>query len=187
MKIHKLYFGVQQKKILLPPDDEVVDLYSWTIERFAQAGLAQYEISNFAYPGWESQHNRVYWLRKPYKAFRLGACSFDGISRFQNEKNLLKYINGVQNNASISVFTETLSERQIWLEQVMLGLRQIRGMRVSDAHFALSDGEKKEFDRCIDELVAARLVTHVDDHIAVTPAGLPVVNEIVVKLCVNKR
>ena len=40
----------------------------------------------------ESRHNSVYWERKPYKGFGLGACSFDGQSRLQNEKNLMKYM-----------------------------------------------------------------------------------------------
>ncbi|MBA2306800.1 coproporphyrinogen III oxidase family protein, partial [Candidatus Dependentiae bacterium] len=41
----QLYFGVQRNTIVLPPEDEVVDLYRWTIERFAEAGIQQYEIS----------------------------------------------------------------------------------------------------------------------------------------------
>ena len=89
----QLYFGVQQKKVNLPSDDEVVDLYYWTIEKFAQHGLSSMRFQILR-AGWESRHNTVYWQRKPYKAFGLGACSFDGRSRFQNEKNLLKYMNG---------------------------------------------------------------------------------------------
>ena len=52
----------------------------------------QYEISNFARPGYKSMHNSIYWERRPYKGFGLGACSFDGHTRFQNQKNLMKYV-----------------------------------------------------------------------------------------------
>ncbi len=184
----QLYFGVQQKKVHLPADDEVVDLYYWTIEKFAQHGIRHYEISNFARPGWESRHNTVYWQRKPYKAFGLGACSFDGRSRFQNEKNLLKYMNGIRNNDSITLFTETLSEKQAWLERLMLGLRQLKGVLVPEVLESLSDEEKKEFFNRIDELVSARLMTYANERIALTPAGLSVANEIVVKLlCIDKK
>ncbi len=184
----QLYFGVVQKKVQLPPDDEVVDLYYWTIEKFASHGIMQYELSNFARPGWESAHNTVYWQRKPYKAFGLGACSFDGTSRFQNEKNLLKYINGIRNNDTILLFSETLTEKQAWLECLMLGLRQLKGVLVPEVLASLSNEEKKEFFNRLDELVAARLMAWTDERIALTPAGLSVANEIVVKLaCIDKN
>lgn len=184
----QLYFGVQQNKIKLPTDDEVVDLYYWTIEKFAQHGIMQYELSNFARPGWESRHNTVYWQRKPYKAFGLGACSFDGASRFQNEKNLLNYMNGVKNNGTINLFTEKLSDKQAWLERLMLGLRQLKGVLVAEVLKSLSEEEKKEFFMRIDELVTARLLSYTNEYIALTPAGLSVTNEIVVKLsCIDKK
>ncbi len=69
-----------------------------------QHGFKQYEVSNFAKPGYESKHNTVYWERKPYKAFGLGACSFDGQMRFQNEKNLLKYLEGVEGAVMLLLF-----------------------------------------------------------------------------------
>lgn len=184
----QLYFGVQQNKIKLPTDDEVVDLYYWTIDTFAQHGIMQYELSNFARPGWESRHNTVYWQRKPYMAFGLGACAFDGVSRFQNEKNLLNYINGVKNNGTINLFTEKLSDKQAWLERLMLGLRQLKGVLVSEVLKSLSEEEKKEFFRRMDELVSARLLSYTNEYIALTPAGLSVANEIVVKLsCIDKK
>lgn len=184
----QLYFGVQQKSIQLPCDDEVVDTYYWTIEKLAQHGIMQYEISNFARPGWESQHNTVYWQRKPYKAFGLGACSFDGYSRFQNEKNLLKYIKGIHHNDTISLFTEKLSDKQVWLECLMLGLRQLKGVSLLEMLEPLSDEEKKEFICQVNELVSSQLLTCLDGRIALTLTGLSVANEIVVKLsCIEKR
>ena len=108
-------------------------------------------------------------------------------SRFQNEKNLLKYINGIRNNDTITLFTEKLTEKQAWLERLMLGLRQIKGVLVPEVLESLSDEEKKEFFNRIDELVSARLMAWTDERIALTPAGLSVANEIVVKLlCIDK-
>ena len=111
----QLYYGVKAKTISLPCDDEVVDLYHWTIEQFSQAGFDQYEISNFSRAGWHSKHNSVYWQRKPYKGFGLGACSFDGEGRTQNNKNLLKYLEEISNTGKSILFSEHLSEKQAWL------------------------------------------------------------------------
>ncbi len=92
-------------------------------------GLHQYEISNFASEGYHSRHNSVYWDRKPYKGFGLGACSFDGKSRFQNQKNLMKYMNDIDTGNDVTVFSETLTENQVYLERIMLGLRRAQGLR----------------------------------------------------------
>ena len=83
----QLYFRVQTNKVALPLEDHVVDDYMWSIEWLAQHGFEQYEISNFARPGFQSQHNRMYWQRKPYKGLGVGAWTFDGKKRLQNEKN----------------------------------------------------------------------------------------------------
>ena len=182
----QLYFGIQRKAIVLPSDDEVVDLYYWTIEQFALAGLRQYEISNFARPGWESQHNSMYWHRIPYKGFGLGACSFDGKVRSQNEKNLLNYMQGIKNNKNITVFAEQLSDKQVWLERLMLGLRQRAGIMLDEVITDLSEKAKKEFALKTEQLIEAKLITNNDGRIALTPQGLSVANEIIVQLsCVD--
>ena len=87
-----LYFKVQANQVSLPDDQEVVALYEWTCDTLAKHGFEQYELSNFARPGYASKHNTAYWNRDAYKGFGIGACSFDGQYRFQNEKNIMKYM-----------------------------------------------------------------------------------------------
>lgn len=60
---------------LVPGDDSIARMYERAIERLAGAGLAQYEISNFSRPGWESRHNLRYWQRRPYLGVGLDASS----------------------------------------------------------------------------------------------------------------
>jgi len=178
----RLYYGVQAKTIVLPCDDEIVDLYHWTIEQFEKAGLMQYEISNFSRPGWHSKHNSVYWHRKPYKGFGLGACSFDGKRRSQNNKNLLKYGEEIRNTGTSIQFSEELTDKQVWLEQLMLGLRQRRGIVVEDILKPLTEKEKDEFSKKSQELLSARLVSADHGRMMLTPTGLSVANEVIVKL-----
>lgn len=178
----QLYYGVSSKTITLPCDDEVVDLYYWTIDQLALTGFEQYEISNFSKPGWRSRHNSVYWQRRPYKGFGLGACSFDGERRTQNSKNLLKYLEEIRNTGGSILFSEYLSDKQVWLEQLMLGLRQRRGIVIADILKPLSIQEKEEFSKKFQELLSARLVSVSDGNMMLTPAGLSVANEVIVKL-----
>ena len=59
----------------VPDESLTVALYERAIERFEAAGIAQYEISNFARPGFQSQHNLRYWRRLPYFGFGVDAHS----------------------------------------------------------------------------------------------------------------
>ncbi len=177
-----LYFGIKQQKVILPSDDTIVELYYWTIEQFAKHGLHHYEISSFARPGFQARHNSMYWHRKPYKGVGLGACSFDGITRFQNEKNLISYLEGIEQSNNVTTFCEKLTDKQIWLEVLMLGLRQNRGVALSDVTASLSDKQKNQFDKTLDDLLQAKLLRCEQDRLILNPAGLAVVNGIIVKL-----
>ena len=67
--------GIRYRAGLVPSDDAMVRMYEAAIEQLAAAGLAQYEISNFALPGFESRHNLRYWQRRPYLGLGLDASS----------------------------------------------------------------------------------------------------------------
>ena len=67
--------GARYRADLVPRDDAIARMYERAIERLESAGLAQYEISNFARPGLESKHNMRYWQRRPYLGLGLDASS----------------------------------------------------------------------------------------------------------------
>jgi oxygen-independent coproporphyrinogen III oxidase len=67
--------GARYRAGLVPSEDVIVRMYETAIYWLAEAGLVQYEISNFARPGWESQHNLRYWRRRQYVGFGLDASS----------------------------------------------------------------------------------------------------------------
>src|SRR5580658_1977592 len=67
--------GARYSAELVPSDDAIAQMYTRAVERLAQSGLAQYEISNFSRPGFESRHNLRYWQRRPYLGLGLDASS----------------------------------------------------------------------------------------------------------------
>src|SRR5258708_25562872 len=67
--------GTRYHAHFVPDDDATAGFYETAIARLNGAGIAQYEISNFARPGFESQHNLRYWLRRPYLGFGVDADS----------------------------------------------------------------------------------------------------------------
>jgi oxygen-independent coproporphyrinogen-3 oxidase len=67
--------GARYRAALVPSDDLIASMYTYAIERLAAAGIAQYEISNFSRPGFESGHNLRYWQRRPYLGVGMDASS----------------------------------------------------------------------------------------------------------------
>jgi oxygen-independent coproporphyrinogen-3 oxidase len=105
----------------VPSEDLTVELYETAVERLASMGLARYEISNFARPGWESKHNLKYWRLEPYVGFGADAHSFDGAQRWQNVETVTEYIDREQ------PITET-TPAQLHEERFFVGLRLAEGV-----------------------------------------------------------
>lgn len=177
-----LYFKITRNKVHLPPDDAMVDLYNWTVDYLQEHGFERYEISNFAKKGFRSQHNAAYWNRKSYRGFGLGACSFNGTERFQNTKNLGKYIQNIESSQSVVDMSESLTSSQIMLEKLMLGLRQTEGVWVQEYLQTLSLDKHTKFFENIALLESAQLLSYRNGNIQLTPKGYALENEVTLKL-----
>jgi len=167
-----LYVKVQANQITLPPDEEMVTLYEYTCDLLAQHGFEQYELSNFAKPGYASRHNSAYWDRVPYKGFGIGACSFDGAARFQNDKNIVRYMELCERQEPVVKFCEQLTEKQIWLEQLMLSLRRPQGISVEMINNLAT----------VERLIDNGYLEYHGTHVRLTRRGLAVENEILAQL-----
>jgi oxygen-independent coproporphyrinogen III oxidase len=178
----RLYFNVVSGKVVLPSDDFMVTCYFWTQAFLASQGFEQYELSNFAKKGYISRHNSVYWDRKPYKAFGLGACSFDGTYRMQNEKKLMQYIEKAASAKGPIVVYEQLTTQQIRLEKAMLGFRRAKGALWNDICAELDEEGVKALRMQVDALVHEGLMICDDDVVRLTQKGLVVENQILARL-----
>ena len=127
-------------RVALPSDDEYALLFQAVSEGLEKNGYYQYEISNYARRGFESQHNRAYWSQTPYLGIGAGAYSFDGVQRWSNIAHTDKYINKL--NADESVRTiEELSADELFNEYVFTSLRKSEGIDLQECK--LRYGEKK--------------------------------------------
>ena len=113
----------------LPSDEVQADMYLKTVEILEQAGYRQYEISNFAQPGYESRHNLKYWLGEPYIGFGPAAASDFAGKRYTNNADIENYIRGVlKQDVPILSECDTIPARERAGEYVMLRLRTTRGI-----------------------------------------------------------
>jgi oxygen-independent coproporphyrinogen-3 oxidase len=120
-----LQIQVARGRVEVPDDERVAAQYRDAIERLGGAGLAQYEISNFARAGEECRHNLRYWTRGEYHGFGLAAHSFLDERRFANTRNIRDYIEDPETAAA---FSEDLGDDERRRETLFLGLRQTRGL-----------------------------------------------------------
>lgn len=125
---------------LIPDDDTQADMYLYTVDFLAANGYAQYEISNFARRGRESQHNLKYWLLGDYAGFGASAASLVGSTRYTFTDNVEEYIAAVKNGAPVIAESEEISLRERSAEYIMLGMRTTRGISAGDYERFFSSG-----------------------------------------------
>lgn len=125
-------------KIKLESDDHDADLYEFTIDFLSSRGFGQYEVSNFALPGYESAHNNAYWRYKDYLGFGTSAHSFiDGI-RWWNFSSVKFYNEAVIRNQNGAAGKENLTIEQKLNEYVMLALRS-KGLDINELEAAFGN------------------------------------------------
>ena len=120
--------------IPLPDEDEERRMYEGAAEILGEYGYRQYEISNYALPGFECRHNLVYWTEREYIGFGIAAASLLDDKRFTNTKSLEDYLNAPDYESLLDLQTdkEDLSEDEIMSEFVIMGLRLNKGVSATE-------------------------------------------------------
>ena len=113
---------------LIPTDDEQADMYLFTVDFLERHGYRQYEISNFARPGYESRHNLKYWRLQEYVAFGAGAHSYVAGLRYSYMSHVRGFISGVLGNKSVIDESEKIGQLDQAAEYIMLGMRTTMGI-----------------------------------------------------------
>ncbi|MCC6324042.1 MAG: radical SAM family heme chaperone HemW [Candidatus Brocadia sp.] len=166
--------AVDLKNAVVDKLEECVELemYKMAIDYLTRNRYHHYEISNFARDGYECCHNRVYWENREYVGVGTGAHSFLHGMRTANEKDVLKYIQRIQENTSIKLFGECLPPDRLASETVIMSLRLRQG--ISNAVFYKRFGYALEdqFGDQINRLRAHGLVAFEDERLKLTEKGL---------------
>ena len=163
----------------LPGDDAQADMYLSTVETLRHYGFFQYEISNFARPGFESRHNLKYWTLQEYAGFGPGAHSDFGGVRYAYERDLDTYIRGVLEGTPMLSENERIPPLDRDTEYLMLGLRTVRGI----APKTFENRYRRRFDCLLPFLEECRkagyAVREEDGSWHLTPGGFLVSNQII--------
>jgi oxygen-independent coproporphyrinogen-3 oxidase len=175
--------GTRYHAHFTPDDDATADFYLVAGERLEAAGIARYEISNFARPGFDSRHNLKYWKRQPYMGFGVDAhsmlaCSDRGAEdgmvavRFATVDSLERYISG-------EPLPRTVVNPKMALEEAFfLGLRLTRGVNLQEIAAEFGEEAVKTFRDAIAESLNDELLQRDGDVLRLSPRGRLLSNEV---------
>ena len=171
--------GTRYHAHFVPDEDATADFYLAACEQLQAAGIAQYEISNFARAGSESRHNLKYWTRRPYLGFGVDAHSMllstspsvEAV-RFSTPDALEQYI------AGFPLQKTTVSQAAALEETFFLGLRLNRGVDLREISKAFGDPALQNLCPAIAELIADELLHQSGNFIRLTPRGRLLSNEV---------
>lgn len=150
-------------------------MYNLIIKYLKKHKYNHYEISNFSLDGFESKHNTSYWNNEEYYGFGLGASGYIDGFRYENTRNLNKYLNGIYHKNE-----ELLSIDDKMYDEVMLGLRKIKGINLKE--FKDKYGVELSNKFYIDDLVKNKELIVKNGYLFVNPKYIYTINEILVKI-----
>lgn len=164
-------------KIKMQDDDHDANLYELTMDFLTNNGFIQYEVSNFAKPGFECKHNNAYWKYKDYLSFGTSSHSFVDNKRWWNYSSLKKYISEIEkNNVAIANY-EFINDEQKFNEYIMLALRS-SGINIYDLQKKFGSKWLNSKINYFDKLADQNYVLIDEKNIKLTKKGYALCDEI---------
>jgi oxygen-independent coproporphyrinogen III oxidase len=178
--------GARYHAGLVPNDDTIARMYEHAIESLESAGIPQYEISNFARPGFESQHNLRYWQRRPYLGLGLDASSMLYESTDSTDHSQSGYVLRFTTTDDLTAYlasppppeTAWLSAERRHEEAWFLGLRLNDGVSVSELRREFGNQTVARALEVVQQLSVSGLLYFNGDNVQLTPHGRLLSNDV---------
>jgi oxygen-independent coproporphyrinogen-3 oxidase len=198
--------GARYHAHFVPDEESMADFYVSACEQLQAAGVAQYEISNFARAGFESRHNLKYWTRQPYLGFGVDAHSMLAADREEQDRDGHGFSRAAitrqqelglspgggeiesvrfstadtleQFVAGAPVQHTVITRRSALEENFFLGLRLTKGVNLRNIVNEFGDAALADFDGAVVEFVQDGLLSRDGDCVRLTPRGRLLSNEV---------
>lgn len=147
-------FGAIRDSLPLPDEDVEFEMYEYAIDYLTRHGYVQYEISNFAKPGYECKHNMKYWTCQEYLGLGTAAHSYFRNTRFSFIKDIDTFVSAIEDPDNGEVITDenySISPTERVGEYIMLSLRLKSG--INTAEFSRLFG--MDFDAMYEDILPA--------------------------------
>ena len=173
--------GTPLHQMNMKASDEEVErqMYYTLIDRLEAAGFEHYEISNFARPGFRSQHNSSYWTGVPYIGLGAAAHSFDGNTRSWNVADIRQYIDAIEHGERL-FDSEAIEGDTAYNDLLTVSLRTREGLDLN----RLSPRHRDYCLKAVQSFIKDGLLTINDEHLALTRNALFVSDMVISNLMI---
>lgn len=169
---------VRQGRLELPDQEVEGQMFEEAIQAMNQAGLHQYEISNFSRPGKESQHNLVYWNNENYYGLGAGASGYLGNVRYRNFGPIQHYLQPLREQKLPILEEEKLSKENQMEEEMFLGLRKRRGVSKATFQEKFAISFDQVYGDVAKELIQKQWLVDDGQQVYLSETGMYIGNEI---------
>jgi len=159
-------------------EDAAADIYRIYQDGLNEAGLRQYEISNFARPGKECLHNLKYWRYEPFLGLGPSACSHLGHRRWCNKRELREWAGALRRGEPLHEELVELTPEASALEALVFGLRLVEGVDLEALKVRYGTDLEMKFAREIHELTKEGWLIQEGSAIRIPPDRFLVSNHI---------
>ena len=176
------YHHPQSNGLGLPEDDMIIEMEQFTNSYLSSHGIRQYEISNYARPGYECRHNIGYWLNEPFIGCGAGAAGFLDGERYKVITDPFDYCMAMEDGEDGIEERESLSHDASFRETVVMGLRLIEGVdkgRLYDRYQLKLDDQ---YGSVLAELLDKKLLEEADAYVRLTDQGRRFANQVMAEL-----
>ncbi len=169
---------IQKCEMELPDEDTERNMYWYVKNSLELNGYRHYEISNFAKKGYESRHNVNCWNQSQYYGFGVASHSYRDITRYSNTENIKEYIKNIKAERldRNRIIHEIQNEDDTKKEYMLLGLRQIDGIQISEFKNRFGDNPIYLFRNQLKKLTDEKLIVVDEDYIKLTNRGIDLAN-----------
>ena len=169
---------IKNGKLKLPDDELERNMYWYVKNTLELNGYKHYEISNFAKKGYESKHNMNCWNQMEYVGIGTAAHSYRDITRYSNTEDIKEYIKNVQKGEfeKNRIIHEIQKEEDSKKEFMLLGLRKIDGLKISEFKNKFGDNPIYLYRNELKKLSDEKLIIIQDDNIRLSNKGIDLAN-----------
>lgn len=166
------YFRQWKRGRISQADDDLrVEMFRHTRSRMQQAGYRHYEISNYALPGCESRHNRIYWTLGDFVGLGAGAHSFINGHRYANPRSANDYARAIREGKLFARSHDSTDADITLVENLQMALRLTEGADMDWLSRKLGQDIRKTRMVQLDELASRGWITLANNRLRLTTEG----------------
>lgn len=173
-----LFDAYEKGSVQLPSEELEREMYHRINSKLRELGIYQYELSNYALPGWESKHNTVYWENKPYLGVGVSSHSKLDDVRFSNTSNIHEYMDSIQKGESVIIDSEPIDAEEDLFESIILGLRLNKGIQIDLLNERYAIDFETRYEKVLSSLIQDHLIIREGNTIKLTELGRDLANQV---------